>query len=391
MSGEKTFSSITRADGLDSSFEKYTRSDGREKMRKEDGIKLVETLEERRRFSIFAGFDAAVDGIYALLAEQTESGTVRMGTIADFAGHVAAAAGKSTNVGRRLLEVRAGGNSVLCAGALQRLGASVTVVANVGRPMHRVFRGLRSGGAEVHSTGEPNGTDALEFSDGKILLTDSSPLERLTYDAIVDSLPGGQSPVDLMVAQDAVVLTNWTMMPGGTAIYRRLLGEAAALPGSAPFFFDISDPARRSTREIFELLDLISDFSSCCRVFLSLNRKEMERVAGPIDSSGTVEERKEIMGKLHRRWPLEWILHCPDGADSFGRDGWHRAEGFFTPQPLTSTGGGDHFNGGFLHGVLCGLPRELALLLGNAVSGAYVRLGHSPTGAEVGQFLLEMA
>jgi sugar/nucleoside kinase (ribokinase family) len=347
-----------------------------------DGLSAV--LGRRPAFSAFIGFDGFVDRIHAIIGGRTAEAEERMGDIATFARHIAAAAGRSTNVERRLLETRAGGNAVLTARTLQVLGGSITLLANLGRPLHPVFEVLARDGGELFSMGQPCDTDALEFFDGKVMLTNSRLLTDLNYKALVAVCGGSLTP--LLAKKDALVLTNWTMMPRGTALYEEFLRRD--LPGlhrTAPILCDIADPARRDDGEICALLDVLSAFAETHTTYLSVNRKEMERMAGLVRPP--VEGPQKALEALHRRWPLEWILHRPDGADSYGREGYHSAPGFFTPQPRTTTGGGDSFNGGFLFGLLNGLPRPMALLMGNAVSGTYVRVGHAPQRREVEEFL----
>ncbi|MDR2576865.1 MAG: hypothetical protein LBC42_02330 [Puniceicoccales bacterium] len=350
---------------------------------------LLRAMTQERNFSIFAGFDGAVDQIYAVERCRTAEAYERMDTIEEFAKRVASAAGRSTNIERRLIERRAGGNAVLCATALQQLGCKITFLGNIGNPIEEVFQNFSSKCVNCHSIGRPNATDALEFNDGKILLTDSSPLEALNVESL-RHFPIKNIPLSaLMERQDAIVLTNWTMMPKGTEIYQHLLHKVFPLvPRNIPVLFDIADPARRSDGEILTLLDILCEFSRTRTIFLSINGKELERLANLLGLKEDVQYA-EMLCQLHGRWPIEWTLHLCDGAESFGINGFHRANGFFTERPHTSTGGGDNFNGGFLFGILLGLRRELALLLGNAVSGAYVRIGHSPGKSEVEWLLRE--
>ena len=64
------------------------------------------------------------------------------------------------------------------------------------------------------------------------------------------------------------------------------------------------------------------------------------------------------------------------------------ANGFFEARPLITTGAGDHFNAGFLSGLLAGIAPDQSLQIGGATSGVYVRTGVSPTRAQVCEFLL---
>jgi hypothetical protein len=334
--------------------------------------------------ALFAGFDAAVDQLYRVIGERAEAGPRPMRTIGELAERIAAGVNRSTNVERILLQTRAGGNAVLCGLAFRALGGAVTVAANLGKPPDPVFAPLAAS-CRTYSLGQPNRTDALEFTDGKILLTDSRPLEAMAHGTLAEELPPGGLG-ELWRGQDAVALMNWTMMPGGTELFLEILRRD--LPETSPrtvFFFDTSDPARRSDGEICRLLDLLAAFAGERTTFLSVNAKEMERMASLLGKSP--DGREEALRALHGRWPLEWLLHRYDGADSFGREGWATAEGFFTPTPTLSTGGGDTFNGGFLFGHCGGLDRSRALFLGNALAGSYVRLGRLPSRGELGAFL----
>ena len=50
---------------------------------------------------------------------------------------------------------------------------------------------------------------------------------------------------------------------------------------------------------------------------------------------------------------------------------------FYCEEPVLTTGAGDNFNAGFILGLLMELEPDIALLLGMAVSGYYVRNGCS--------------
>jgi hypothetical protein len=324
--------------------------------------------------SLFIGFDAAIDSIYSITGRRTVSNSTQMETIGEFAALIAEGSGRSVNIGRTLRQVRAGGNAVLCAQAFSQCGGNVSLAANVGSPCNGVFQEITKRCRTI-SLGEPNQTDALEFRDGKILLTASRPLDELNYAAITAALP---SLPTIWKDLDGIVLANWTQMPNGTEIFTEIFHRD--LPMTSPetfFFFDIADPVRRSNDEIVQLLDLLAAYSKLRPTFLSCNVKEMERCSTLIGQDG--QSYRMALEALHGHWPLEWVLHRQDGSDSFGRDGWTTADGFFTPKPLTNTGGGDTFNGGFLFAHCHGASRSTALLFGNALSGAFVRLGRVPT------------
>jgi sugar/nucleoside kinase (ribokinase family) len=57
------------------------------------------------------------------------------------------------------------------------------------------------------------------------------------------------------------------------------------------------------------------------------------------------------------------------------------------PQPVLSTGAGDHFNAGCAAGQVLGFDLGQCAALGCATSGAYVRDGRSPSRTRVVEML----
>jgi sugar/nucleoside kinase (ribokinase family) len=66
-------------------------------------------------------------------------------------------------------------------------------------------------------------------------------------------------------------------------------------------------------------------------------------------------------------------------------------EGPYCANPRLSTGAGDHFNGGFVSGLMSGLDVRGALYSGVGTSGWYVRNARSPERADVVKFLRDWA
>jgi sugar/nucleoside kinase (ribokinase family) len=82
------------------------------------------------------------------------------------------------------------------------------------------------------------------------------------------------------------------------------------------------------------------------------------------------------------------------GASLGGGDGKKDSagiEGPFCANPRLSTGAGDHFNGGFVSGLVSGLDVRGALYTGVATSGWYVRNARSPGRTDVIGFLRDWA
>jgi len=98
------------------------------------------------------------------------------------------------------------------ANALARLGIKVTYIGALGYPhLHPVFAEFARR-AEVHSIAEPGRTDALEFDDGKLMLTKTTSMNDITWDNIQLRYGRGKF-IDNFSTADFVGFVNWTMVP----------------------------------------------------------------------------------------------------------------------------------------------------------------------------------
>ena len=67
------------------------------------------------------------------------------------------------------------------------------------------------------------------------------------------------------------------------------------------------------------------------------------------------------------------------------------APSLFVPQPVTTTGAGDHYNAGFCLGLLGRASLDECVGSGLATAGRYIRTGSSPTLSELQCFLADAA
>ena len=130
------------------------------------------------------------------------------------------------------------------ANALLTTGMHVKYLGALGKPsIHPVFKEFAKR-TDAVSVSEPGVTLALEFSDGKIMINDTSGIENITYFNILDNAGEGAF-YDALSRANLISLLNWTMIPNMTAIFVALLENV--LPNLPPlngrlFFFDLSDP-----------------------------------------------------------------------------------------------------------------------------------------------------
>jgi hypothetical protein len=363
-----------------------------------------------RRPSVLVGFDGFIDHIIDVVATRSAADRyVAMPTIAALGSRITAAAGHSTNLELVVKQTKIGGNGPIMANALCSQSARVLAVGLFGEAgsVHPAFKPLADRAERLVNLGPPGVTDALEFTDGKVMLGKIQPLENLTWDNLVARFGGVAGLITAIAGCDAIAATNWTMTLQMTPIWDRLASEV--LPKVAPlangrrrlFFVDLADPAKRPVEDIRQALAALGRLQAHVDVVLGMNGSECQQVCGALGvahptaatewdaaaaACALVRDRAGIawaMCHLVRSAAVAWSASARPGQTA-GQVG---ADGFFEPKPKITTGAGDHFNAGFLHALLAGIEPAHAILCGGATSGHYVRTGESPTRAQVAAFL----
>ncbi len=346
--------------------------------------RLEAAANKARELTAFIGFDGFVDEIIQVVDKRTGPSTFeRLPTIAGFAARIAEASGRSTNIELVRHLTKLGGNGPIMSNALAALGLKVTYLGILGRPaLHPVFEEFAKR-AEVHSLANPGYTDALEFTDGKLMFGKHDSLREVTWANIQERF-GRKKFEQHFYHASLLGFVNWTMLPHLSEIWQSLQVELCPhVKGPRrKLFFDLCDPEKRSKNDLAQALDLIVKFNRYFDVILGLNEKEALAVASVLNLApkpATTDGLTVLASELSQRLPVATVLVHPTAyaiAASAGKA--VRVDGPFTKTPLITTGAGDHFNAGFCLGNLLGLEHAESLLCGVATSGYYVRTGKSP-------------
>lgn len=344
------------------------------------------------------GLDGFVDTILHLVDKRRGAGEnfTRLETISNFGSRVSAASGKSANIEMYPRMEKLGGNGPIMANALVAAGFPLRYIGSLGKPnIHPVFQEFAEKTNTI-SISEPGLTNAIEFTDGKIMMGITKYLEDITFDAIVDAMGEG-ALLDELSRASLVSLVNWTMIPNMTQIFEDLLSKALpSLPpveGGRSFFFDLADPEKRSTEDLVTALKVISKFENHGNVVLGLNLAEGQQVseAFGIDETGDgADSLKRMAAKIRRELDLNMVVvHPKERAACATKAGEWCIEGPYVSNPKITTGAGDHFNAGFMTGQQLGLSPEACLTVGACFSGYYVRTTVSPNLDDIETFLGE--
>jgi len=356
-----------------------------EETREHCAATLLSAIGRVSQLKAFIGLDGFVDEIVHVVDKRDNAESYhRLKTMAALGKRIADAAGRSTNIELVTQRTKLGGNGPIMANALARLGIKVTYLGALGYPnLHPVFNEFAQR-AEVHSIADPGNTNALEFNDGKLMLTKSAHYSEITWPTIQARF-GHDRFVDCFSHSDLVGFVNWTMIPYMSDLWEALLQEVCPSIGRPrhAIFFDLADPAKRNKDDLVRALGLIERFNRHFKVVLGLNEKEACEVGVVLglDAADQSEAGLEALGRgIQQVVPVaNLVIHPVTYALAFTDGHVSRADGPYVEKPLITTGAGDHFNSGYCLGKLLGLEDDQCLLIGVSTSGYYVRNARSPS------------
>ncbi len=339
------------------------------------------------------GFDGFVDTILHVVKKRHSATRFdRLERMGEFGERIQEAAGLSANMEMVTQMQKLGGNGPIMANALHTAGTAVTYIGNLGYPaLHPVFTEF-SKQAEVHSIAEPGYTDAVEFDDGKLMFGKHESLRNVNWNNLAKHISEKQL-LGIFSRSHFIALVNWTMLTQMRGIFQKIASIIAPkLKGPKRIlFFDLADPAKRSSEDIAGVLRQMSRFQKHFRVVLGLNFRESVQVGQVLGVRVPEENHESVRGHAVRIRELLQIdtvvIHPTRFAAAATESASACVEGPFTPKPKITTGAGDHFNAGFGIGCILGLDLPQSLQLGVATSGFYVRNARSPGCGDLIKFL----
>lgn len=343
--------------------------------------------------SVAIGFDAFVDEMIQLVGERQNLETfIPVATIAAFGELVGQAAGRNSLREIVVSAVHPGGCAVNMGDGLAALGVPVDAFATLGEPVHPAFNGVLGRFRSAHSWGsEPGRTLAYEFQDGKLMFSSVAQLAELTPAKVAEVLTDGAYAAACREA-GIIAITNWTLYPHMTAVWRYLQSEVyAGLTHRPRFFIDLVDPTSRTPEDVRAMLATLPSFETVGPLTLGLNGNEanvLARILGVPLASGDCESVIVLAEVLRQRLEIsEIVVHQIKFAVVVGVDGTASLQGPYCAQPKKSTGAGDRFNAGYALACLLDLKPAERLACASAVAGLFVRLTRSPSMDEMIDYL----
>jgi len=338
------------------------------------------------RFRAFIGFDEFIDKIQKAIKLKNGQENIFFESIKAYAHHLDNLSGRSGQVEIVTSQTKFGGNAPILSNTFAYLGVKSICLGSLGFPqLHPLFKSMRQD-IEMISVANPGESQALEFEDGKIILSELGSYKEYNWKAIKDKIDLTQ--LQLKVNQcELIALVDWANIPFASDIWKGFLEDVITPLGKKNnlFLFDICDPSKKSRKEIEEVLDLISGYSNYGKVTLGVNENEATKLWLVLQGKDTDRTTLEVpflnqVGSfIYQRMSLETLLiHPIDRTLVFQKAGNTELMGRLVKTPKVLTGGGDNLNAGYCLGVLLRLEIAQCMLLGMAASGAYIQKGLSP-------------
>jgi hypothetical protein len=363
-----------------------------------------------KAFPAVMGFDGFVDDIIHVVDKRkSHVEWDRLATIAEFGKRISAAAGESANFELVTLQQKLGGNGPIMANAMACIGLPVTYIGTVGDfafglggAVHAVFQDFARRATVIPMASSAH-TNALEFTDGKLMLGNLAPCAEVNWPRLLETMGAGKGPEaglqklrSLFDAAAFFGMLNWTMLPHVTEVWQKIGSEILPHISSKPrrAFIDLADPQKRTAADIKAALDTLLALNGRIQITLGLNLSEAVQVARVLGIAAAADAEAAIQNlavQIRGKLPIDTVvIHPRKGAAAANAQGSAEFAGPFVQHPKISTGAGDHFNAGFATGQLIGLDLQHALCLGTATSGYYVRNAESPTAQQLAGFLEDL-
>jgi hypothetical protein len=360
-------------------------------------IETIREFEARTEFlesyKCLLGFDAFIDEITDAVDERKDfKNYSKVNTINDFGNRIVNSAGMSRSLEIEVLEKRPGGSSINMGLALLGLGSDVTYMGAIGYPeIHPVFSDFVSRVSKFYNIGNPGHTTALEFSDGKLKISNSQGLRELNWEKIL-KVVDIQDFKQCVSQSKLIAFNNWAsiscMDDINQNLQREILAKADFFFEKRYFFLDLNDISKRNAHDIISCLQILKGFSPYYQVVLSINKKEALELMRAFNLNPEQKMVETIIKLLYECLDVYClVIHLVESSVAVVDQKYFEAMGPYTHTPKISTGGGDNFNAGFVTGLLLDMDPRLALILGMGTSGFYVRNAKNPSRGELVNFL----
>ena len=199
---------------------------------------VIETVKRSNPTNrVVVGFDGYIDTIKKVVRHRDTLSVKHYDTLIDFGEKVKMASSFSAQLEMETQMVKIGGNGPIMASALSSFGISVACIGALGFPeIKDLFKELAP---QVLSIGNPASTDALEFSDGKLILSDLTHFQEIDWYCFRDRI-GIQNLLDVVQEASSIAFVGLSNLPHALNIlqkFRETLMDHNLHDRDAHYFF----------------------------------------------------------------------------------------------------------------------------------------------------------
>ena len=250
-------------------------------------------------------------------------------------------------------------------------------------PAYEEFKDI----CELASLGDPALTIALEFSDGKVLMSNLEAVSSLTWEDFEKHF-GPEKLKALFSGVDILGLGYWSLTANFDGLFQGFMSQYETARPPRRMFFDFADIKKKASEAFIKSLEMIRAYNSKIPMTFSLNEHEVLELFSRVGVGKTELKPEAILPALTAAREKigfdELVVHTPDfAAASNATEG----EAFALQERQTNVirlaGAGDSFNGGFLCASLGNLPLKERLVVANAVAAFFVNHATGPNKEEL--------
>lgn len=329
------------------------------------------------------GVDGTIDRVRRMVAKRNSPESYeRLTRLSDLGERIttAAAADSSCNIEWFQDGSRAGGHVSHLGRAMLELDLEPVLVGTFGTPPNNVFR-EELDGATLLPVGAPSVTDAVEFEDGKLMLSESGVQRTMNWDRI-ETVVGVDVLADHIDGTSVLGLGYWSLIPEMATIWEGIATELWPMLSDPPesILVDPGNLRRLSTDRVRKGLSSLRSLDECANVTVSANRIETGELARTLadseasSDSFTSDARSAYEGLQVSRF----VGHGMSEAVSIRETSTSRVEIPVTDDPVLTTSAGDHFNSGLVLSQISDMGDGPSLIVASALAGWFVRNGNPP-------------
>ena len=274
--------------------------------------------------------------------------------------------------------------------AVLGFGVRPTVIGMLGKDAIDPAYDRIAAASDMISVGAPAIDNIFEFTDGKLMLPHLQDLMSLNWKQITD-IVGEARLKEIFSKADIIAMGYWSLIPAYDEIIEGICSLVTEGGREKRLFFDLADIRKNSKEELQSSIKKWSEFNKHIPITLSMNEHETELLFSYYGETFAqeMEGADEKTERVRKATGLdEVVIHTPHfAAAAQETEGRMVLPQNYCESAVITTGAGDHFDGGYIVGLLRKRPMAERIALGNACTDLYVSRGYSPSEADVQEVL----